>query len=142
MVSLFLFYLVLSWTTSFFSFVSCISLSPRHFLYPEPSRWRSPMNLSNPMYRSLLVFFLNLVTGEVGNPSVIFFFSFLFILLDLLSRVFDGSTYPFICRSGSLKAISFRSGSTLFPILKSKTNVRACCNLYLLLSFSHHGRSV
>ncbi|KAG5407898.1 hypothetical protein IGI04_014017, partial [Brassica rapa subsp. trilocularis] len=58
--------------------------------------------------------------GEVRNPSVIFFFSFLFLLLDHLSRVFDGSTYPFICRSGSWKAISFRSGSTLFYILRSK----------------------
>ncbi|KAF3598145.1 hypothetical protein DY000_02028093 [Brassica cretica] len=83
------------------------------------------MNRSNSMSRSLHVFFLDLVTGEVRNPSVIFFFSFLFLLLDLLSRVFDGSTYPFICRSGSLKAISFRSGSTLFPILRSKTKAGA-----------------
>ncbi|KAF2550076.1 hypothetical protein F2Q68_00034035 [Brassica cretica] len=100
------------------------------------------MNRSNFMSRSLPVFFLDLVTGEVRNPSVIFFFSFLFLLLDLLSRVFDGSTYPFICRSGSLKAVSFRSGYTLFSILRSKTKVRACCNLYLLLSLTHPGRSV
>ncbi|WZZ64176.1 hypothetical protein YC2023_075546 [Brassica napus] len=51
-------------------------------------------------------------------------------------------TNPFCCRSGSWKAISFRSGSTLFSILRSKAKVRACCNLYLLLSLSHHGRSV
>ncbi|KAF3533613.1 hypothetical protein DY000_02042267 [Brassica cretica] len=31
----------------------------------EPSRWRSRMNRSNSMSRSLLVFFLNLVTGEL-----------------------------------------------------------------------------
>ncbi|KAF3487077.1 hypothetical protein F2Q69_00052775 [Brassica cretica] len=82
------------------------------------------MNRSNSMSRSLSVFFLDLVTGEVRNPSIIFFFSFLFLLLDLLSQVFGGSTYPFICRSGSLKGISFKSGSTLFSILRSKTKVR------------------
>ncbi|KAG5410947.1 hypothetical protein IGI04_007266 [Brassica rapa subsp. trilocularis] len=31
----------------------------------EPSRWRSPINRSNSMSRSLHVFFLDLVTGEV-----------------------------------------------------------------------------
>ncbi|KAF2574454.1 hypothetical protein F2Q70_00003690 [Brassica cretica] len=142
MVSLFLFYLVLSWTTSFFSLVSCISLSPRHFMYLEPSRWRSPMNRSNPMSRSLLVFFLNLVTGEVRNPSVTFFFSFLFLLLDLLSRIFGGSTYIFICRSGSWKAISFRSGSTLFSILRSKAKVRTDVISSFFLSLSFHSRRV
>ncbi|WZZ55178.1 hypothetical protein YC2023_055285 [Brassica napus] len=59
----------------------------------------------------------------------------------LLSRS-GRCTNPFCCRSGSWKAISFRSGSTLFSILKSKAKVRACCNLYLLLLLSHHGRSV
>ncbi|KAF2575161.1 hypothetical protein F2Q70_00003300 [Brassica cretica] len=127
--------------TSFFSFVSCISLSPRHLLYPEPSRWRFPMNRSNPMSRSLLVFFLNLVTGEVRNPSVIFFFSFLFLLLDLLSGVFGGSTYTFICRSGSWKAISFRSGSTIFSILRSKAKVRTDVISSFFLSLSFHSRS-
>ncbi|WZZ85539.1 hypothetical protein YC2023_114118 [Brassica napus] len=31
--------------------------------------WRSPMNRSNSMSRYLLIFFLDLVTGEVKNPS-------------------------------------------------------------------------
>ncbi|KAG5377995.1 hypothetical protein IGI04_025837 [Brassica rapa subsp. trilocularis] len=82
------------------------------------------MNRSNSMSRSLHIFFLDLVTGEIRNSSIIFFFSFLFLLVDLLSWFFDGSTYPFICRSGLWKTISFRSDSTLFFILRSKAKVR------------------
>ncbi|KAF3532131.1 hypothetical protein DY000_02038834 [Brassica cretica] len=58
----------------------------------------------------------------------------------LLSR-YGRCTNPFCCRSGSWKAISFRSGSTLFSILRSKAKtkqrlftsprrIRRCLSIY------------
>ncbi|KAG5384305.1 hypothetical protein IGI04_035775 [Brassica rapa subsp. trilocularis] len=73
------------------------------------------MNRFKFVSRSLLVFFLDLITGD-----------------DLSFRVFGGSTYPFIFRSGSWKALSFRSASSIFFIRRSMANVRTvelllCC---------------
>ncbi|KAF3562092.1 hypothetical protein DY000_02015577 [Brassica cretica] len=51
-------------------------------------------------------------------------------------------TYIFICRSGSWKAISFRSGSTLFSILRSKAKVRTDVISSFFLSLSFHSRRV
>ncbi|KAF3522261.1 hypothetical protein F2Q69_00047683 [Brassica cretica] len=69
----------------------------------EPSHQRSSMNRFKSGSKSLRVFFLDLITSD-GN-------------------------YPFICRSGSWKALSFRSASSLFFIRRSKAKVELllCC---------------